>query len=141
MAWRAVRAARAFRHKAQCLSSSARVPPLPGPRFGVTPSARALNTAVAANSIGHADVIVVGGGHAGCEAAAAAARTGADTVLLTQSYDTIGEMSCNVRRCWFCVTHTQLLWTQNSFVLTQVLRRGTIALHRRSRKRDTCQGG
>ncbi len=41
------------------------------------------------------DVIIIGGGHAGTEAAAAAARLGADTLLLTHRRDTIGEMSCN----------------------------------------------
>ena len=41
------------------------------------------------------DVIVIGGGHAGCEAAAAAARMGAETCLLTHRFETIGEMSCN----------------------------------------------
>ena len=41
------------------------------------------------------DVIVIGGGHAGCEAAAAAARMGARTALVTHRFDTIGAMSCN----------------------------------------------
>src|SRR6478609_1728998 len=43
----------------------------------------------------HFDVIVIGGGHAGSEAAAAAARLGASTALLTHRAATIGEMSCN----------------------------------------------
>ena len=41
------------------------------------------------------DVIVIGGGHAGCEAAAAASRVGAKTLLITNKVSTIGAMSCN----------------------------------------------
>ncbi|MDZ4791986.1 MAG: tRNA uridine-5-carboxymethylaminomethyl(34) synthesis enzyme MnmG [Hyphomicrobiales bacterium] len=43
----------------------------------------------------HFDVIVIGGGHAGCEAASASARIGARTAFITHSFKTIGEMSCN----------------------------------------------
>ena len=41
------------------------------------------------------DVVVIGGGHAGCEAAAASARLGVNTALFTHDINTIGEMSCN----------------------------------------------
>ena len=41
------------------------------------------------------DVVVIGGGHAGCEAAAASARLGVNTALFTHDKNTIGEMSCN----------------------------------------------
>ena len=42
-----------------------------------------------------ADIIVIGGGHAGCEAAAAAAWIGVKTILVTHKFETIGQMSCN----------------------------------------------
>ena len=41
------------------------------------------------------EVVVMGGGHAGCEAAAASARMGVNTALFTHKIETIGEMSCN----------------------------------------------
>jgi len=41
------------------------------------------------------DVVVIGGGHAGCEASAASARLGINTALFTHKIGTIGEMSCN----------------------------------------------
>ncbi|CAG9537197.1 unnamed protein product [Cercopithifilaria johnstoni] len=56
---------------------------------------RTLSTLTAGNEPVIYDVIVIGGGHAGCEAATAAARCSAHTLLLTSRKDTIGEMSCN----------------------------------------------
>lgn len=48
------------------------------------------------SSVQDFDVVVIGGGHAGLEAASAAARIGVKTALITTNFHTIGEMSCNV---------------------------------------------
>ena len=45
------------------------------------------------------DVIVIGGGHAGCEAAVASARMGAKTCLITMDMNKVGQMSCNPSAC------------------------------------------
>ena len=51
------------------------------------------------------DVIIIGGGHAGCEAAHISTLTGAKTLLITQSHSTIGEMSCNVSSSLIAKNH------------------------------------
>ena len=48
-----------------------------------------------ATNLKNFDVLVIGGGHAGCEAALVSARMGADTLMITLSFETIGQMSCN----------------------------------------------
>ncbi|KAJ6552086.1 glucose inhibited division protein A-domain-containing protein [Mycena vulgaris] len=58
-------------------------------------SKRLLSLSASESPIAQYDVCIIGGGHAGCEAAAGSARSGARTLLLTQNIDTIGELSCN----------------------------------------------
>lgn len=67
----------------------------PGPAFDSAASSPYLLGMEDPLTVRHFDVIVVGGGHAGCEAAAAAARVGARTLLLTHRVESIGIMSCN----------------------------------------------
>src|SRR5256884_5432250 len=81
-------------------SRNARCRPSPpgrekGARFDAAPAVRYICAARASAMEKNFDVIVIGGGHAGCEAAAAAARMGARTALLTHRFATIGAMSCN----------------------------------------------
>src|SRR5271155_2746395 len=69
-----------------------------GPVFHVKPRqspAWSIHSPAMNETFASYDVVGVGGGHAGCEAGAAAARIGARTLLLTHKRATIGEMSCN----------------------------------------------
>jgi hypothetical protein len=67
--------------------------------FGVHASGTRLHALVrpggTTDNLGSYDVVVLGGGHAGCETETAAVRTGARTALVTQQIDTIGKLSCN----------------------------------------------
>ncbi|TMQ30957.1 MAG: FAD-dependent oxidoreductase, partial [Nitrospirae bacterium] len=83
-----------------CAPQPTRSEKLPAPlrrtRFLVGSFQNSVSASRKRLNVGQAvDVIVVGGGHAGCEAALAAARMGARTLLLTMDHDRIAQMSCN----------------------------------------------
>lgn len=73
---------------------------LPRACYSLSHNIRQCNSAA---SVSVYDVIVVGGGHAGCEAAAAASRAGANTLLLTHKLQTIGKQLCFILRILFQV--------------------------------------
>ena len=66
------------------------------------------NVRLRSSSIQHYDVIVVGGGHAGTEACAAAARMGCKTLLLTHKVETIGKIELNLQQSKYITHHINL---------------------------------